>query len=103
MASHDATVAPARSTPACQVVCRAKKGLMAGDRLDGPGGFAAYGQIENFQPGALPQQGLPIALSGQCVLRRAIARDERITVADVELPQQSPAFALWTQMLGSPL
>jgi len=100
MASHDATVTPIGPAPVCQVVCRAKKELVAGARLDGPGGFATYGQIENFRPTPLPQQGLPIALSTGCVLRRTIARDERITIADVELPQQSPAFKLWIEMVG---
>ena len=33
--------------PVCEVVAVAKRDLKAGERLDGIGGFCAYGLIEN--------------------------------------------------------
>jgi predicted homoserine dehydrogenase-like protein len=101
MDSRDATVAPAGPNPVCQVVSRAKKDLAAGALLDGPGGFAAYGQIENFDPSPLPQQGLPVALSAGCTLLRPVARDERIAVADVNFPAASAAVKMWREMLAT--
>ncbi len=58
------------------VVCYAKRALDAGDVIDGPGGFASYGLVENCGDGA--SSGLPICLSKGARLRRAVARDERI-------------------------
>jgi predicted homoserine dehydrogenase-like protein len=93
--TKDATVAP-RGRPVCHVVSRAKTDLPAGAILDGPGGFTCYGQIENFEPVQQAQsQGLPVALSGGCQLRRAVVKDERIRVADVDMPADSKAVALW--------
>ena len=57
------------------VVCYAKP-LAAGDQLDGPGGFACYGLIENR--GEAPDPGFPICLSHQARLRRSVGRDDRI-------------------------
>ncbi len=76
------------------VVCRAKRALGAGDVLDGPGGFATYGLIENSADGAAT--GLPICLSAGARLRRAIAGDERIGWDDVELATlEADAVAAW--------
>jgi predicted homoserine dehydrogenase-like protein len=71
------------------VVCYAKKPLAAGEILDGPGGFAAYGLIEN-RDGA-NARGFPICLSQGVRLRRAIGRDERIAWSDVEEATVAPA------------
>jgi predicted homoserine dehydrogenase-like protein len=64
------------------VVCYAKRALDAGDVIDGPGGFATYGLIENC--GAGPDAGLPICLSKGARLRRPIAKDERIGWDDID-------------------
>lgn len=98
--TKDATVAPLDS-PVCHVASYAKKDLAAGTVLDGPGGFTCYGQIENFSPAPVDETPLPIALSTECVLRRNIAKDQRITCADVTLNSASPAVNLWTGMVDS--
>jgi len=77
-----------------EVVCYAKKALEAGCKLDGPGGFASYGLIEN-KTDVLPA-GLPIILSGDVKLCRAVAQDERICWSDVDVTSVSPnALDAW--------
>jgi predicted homoserine dehydrogenase-like protein len=71
------------------VVCYAKKPLAAGDQLDGPGGFACYGLIENR--GEVPDPGFPICLSHHARLRRAVGRDDRIGWNDVDETTIAPA------------
>jgi predicted homoserine dehydrogenase-like protein len=77
-----------------EVICRAKKDLDVGSKLDGPGGFASYGLIENRADGS--DTGLPIILSNGVILRRKIAKDERIGWDDVDVATVPPnALAVW--------
>jgi predicted homoserine dehydrogenase-like protein len=81
----DATVSPIAG-PVCSVAAVAKKDLEAGEVLDGVGGFATYGSIENtgtFNAEAL----LPMGLSEGGRVIRDIRKDEPIRCADVELPE----------------
>lgn len=92
---HDPTVAPLGG-PVCEVVTVAKRDLRAGERLDGIGGFCAYGLIENVAA-ARAADALPIGLSEGCVLRRDRRRDEVVAFADVALPAGRRAEALWRE------
>ncbi len=92
---HDATVAPV-GAPVCEVLTVAKRDLKAGERLDGIGGFCAYGLIENAAA-ARGIAALPIGLSEGCVLRRDIPRDEVVSFADVDSPAGRLAEALWRE------
>lgn len=76
------------------VFAYAKKDLRAGDVVDGIGGYAAYGLIENLADNA-DRPGLPICLADDLRLRRDIGRDERIRLEDVEYDPESPGFALY--------
>lgn len=81
---NDATVAPL-GAPRCAVVTVAKRDIKAGDVLDGVGGFATYGVIENadvFDAENL----LPMGLSQDARLKRDIRKDQPVGFADVELP-----------------
>jgi predicted homoserine dehydrogenase-like protein len=80
----DATTAPIGG-PVCEVIAVAKRDLGAGETLDGVGGFAAYGVIENA-PVVAREGLLPMGLSSGCTVRRAIRKDDPIARADVELP-----------------
>jgi predicted homoserine dehydrogenase-like protein len=66
------------------VFAYAKKGLKQGDVLDGIGGYACYGLIENC-PEPLKHPGLPICLADDVVLKREIGMDEPIMLADVDV------------------
>ena len=81
---HDPTVTP-RGAPVCDTISYAKTDLAAGDRLDGMGGFTCYGLVERADV-CRAENTLPIALSVDCTLKRAVARDRPITYDDVELP-----------------
>ncbi|HXY69191.1 MAG TPA: SAF domain-containing protein [Gemmatimonadales bacterium] len=80
----DATTAPLAG-PATEVIAVAKKDLARGETLDGVGGFAAYGVIEN-SPVARREGLLPMGLAEGCVAQRAVAKDSPIRLADVQRP-----------------
>jgi predicted homoserine dehydrogenase-like protein len=92
---HDATVAPIAG-PVCEVLTVAKRDLKAGERLDGIGGFCAYGLIDNATA-ARDMAALPIALSEDCVVRRDVSKDDMLTLDDVEAPLGRVAEALWRE------
>jgi predicted homoserine dehydrogenase-like protein len=82
---HDAAVAPLGG-PVCDVVTVSKRDLKAGDTLDGIGGFACYGTIENVDVSS-GERLLPMGLSQGCRLTRDVPADEAIAYGDVELPR----------------
>jgi predicted homoserine dehydrogenase-like protein len=93
---RDPTVAPIAG-PVCEVLAIAKRDLKAGERLDGVGGFCTYGLIDNTAT-ARALKALPIALSEGCVLSRDVAKDEMLSVDDVEEPPRDPLVAsLWRE------
>jgi predicted homoserine dehydrogenase-like protein len=92
---HDPTVAPIAG-PVCEVVTVAKRDLHAGERLDGIGGFCAYGLIDNVAA-ARAMAALPIGLSEGCVLRRDISRDDVLSFDDVEVYLDREVEALWRE------
>lgn len=92
---HDPTVAPLAG-PVCEVVTVAKRDLKAGERLDGIGGFCAYGLIENAVD-ARALDALPIGLSENCILRCDKKKDDVVSFDDVMLPAGRRADALWRE------
>jgi predicted homoserine dehydrogenase-like protein len=81
---HDPTVTPL-GAPSCEVVSVSKRDLKAGEELDGIGGFACYGSIENAVT-ARSHGLLPMGISRGCRLKTDIPADREIGYADVELP-----------------
>lgn len=92
---RDPTVTPL-GRPACEVVALAKRDLRAGEVLDGVGGFASYGLIDNA-PAARQAEALPMGLSEGCRLVRDVLRDQVIRFSDVERPARRRADALWAE------
>ena len=82
--------------PVCEVVTMAKRNLKAGERLDGVGGFCAYGLIDNVAA-ARQVSALPISLSEGCVLRRDILKDSVVSFDDVDLPHGRLSDVLWRE------
>jgi predicted homoserine dehydrogenase-like protein len=70
------------------VICYAKRPLQAGDSLDGPGGFATYGLIENHSDSV--SRGLPILLSSGVKLKKSRMMNERITWDDIDESTMDP-------------
>jgi len=96
---HDATVAPIDGA-VCEVITVAKRDMKAGERLDGVGGFCAYGLIDNAAT-ARAADALPIALSEDCVLRRNVTKDDVISFEDVDAPVRSVVDALWKEQIST--
>ncbi len=91
----DATIAPIAG-PVGDCITIAKRDLTAGQTLDGIGGFDTYGVLENTDVAA--KEGLlPMGVSGGCKLTRPIAKDQAITVADVEIPGDRVTDELWKE------
>ena len=96
---RDPTVAPIAG-PVCEVVTVAKRDLKAGERLDGVGGFCAYGLIDNAAT-ARATGALPIGLSEGCVLRRDVSKDEMLSLDDVKEPSRDRLVeVLWQEQIA---
>lgn len=80
---HDATIAP--QTLACEVVAVAKKDLKKGEILDGSGGFALYGTIDNAK--TADENLLPLGVAEGCTLLQDVAKDTPLTYSHVKLPK----------------
>jgi predicted homoserine dehydrogenase-like protein len=92
---RDATVAPLGG-PVCEVATIAKRDLKAGEKLDGVGGFCAYGLIENTDA-ARAVSALPIGLSEGCRLLRDVPKDSVVSFDAVELPAGRIIDTLWRE------
>jgi predicted homoserine dehydrogenase-like protein len=80
------------------VYAYAKKDLKAGDELDGMGGYACYGLIENCAENE-DKPGIPICLAENVTLKRDIAKDEKVYLADVDFDANEFAFDLYSKAL----
>lgn len=69
--------------PVSQVIAIAKKDLRKGERLDGIGGFAAYGLIEKEEIGR-KEGALPLGLCKDAVMKRDVAGGQVIRWEDIE-------------------
>jgi len=85
-----ATIAP-RLVPVVDVVTIAKRDLVAGEPLDGIGGYTTYGQIDTVENAA---GLLPVGLTAHATMVRSVARDRPVTLDDVELDSEAPLVRL---------
>jgi predicted homoserine dehydrogenase-like protein len=76
------------------VYAYAKKDLKKGDLLDGMGGYASYGLIENCSEN-ISQPGMPICLAEDVALKRDVAKDEKIYLDDVAYSADNDGFRLF--------
>ena len=80
------------------VYAYAKKDLKKGENLDGLGGYACYGLIENCSENKM-KAGLPICLAEDVVLKRDIPKDDKIYLEDIVYDENSDGFALFSKSL----
>jgi predicted homoserine dehydrogenase-like protein len=71
--------------PRVDVVATTKTPLVAGDVIDGLGGYKTYGQAERYDV-SRAENLLPIGLAEGCRLKRDLPRDAVLTYDDVEIP-----------------
>ena len=95
---RDPTVAPVGG-PVCEVLAVSKRDLKAGERLDGIGGFCAYGLVENYH-NSRASSALPIALSENCLVLRDVPKDQALTLADVAMPAELLVERLWREQMA---
>ncbi len=76
------------------VYAYAKRDLRKGEKLDGIGGYASYGLIENCSANQT-HGGLPSCLADDVVLTRDIAKDEKILMEDVVYDASRIDFRLY--------
>lgn len=81
---HDAATSPI-GEPVVEVLAAAKTKLEAGTKLDGIGGYHAYGVAENAHQFNV-EDCLPMSLLEGCTLKRELNKDETITRKDVIIP-----------------
>lgn len=79
------------------VAAAAKRDLAAGERLDGEGGSTVYGRLVPA-PAARERELVPIGLAGGVRLRRPVAADALLTLADVELDPDDPLVRLRAEL-----
>ena len=76
------------------VFAYAKRDLRVGETLDGIGGYTCYGLIENCAEPSL-DHGLPICLSDNVVLKKNIAKHQKIFLSDVQIEPGRKDFLLF--------
>lgn len=95
---NDAALAPL-GAPLVEVAATAKIDLVAGQTIDGLGGYMSYGLAENADV-ARRENLLPIGLAEGCTLRRNVAKDAVLTFDDVDLPPGRLCDQLWREQVA---
>lgn len=91
---HKKALMQPRTNRMTDVFAYAKKNLKAGELLDGVGGFACYGLIENMADQE-DGQGLPICLAEDVRVNRAIEKDSKILLSCVEYDPARPDYTTY--------
>ena len=78
-------------------VATAKRDLQAGEKLDGEGGYTVYGKLMPAED-SLACGGLPIGLAHNVTLKTAVARDQPVTWANVDIDATSQAVQVRREM-----
>lgn len=78
----------------------AKKNLRQGEELDGPGGYTCYGLIENMADQA-KAEGLPVCLAQGVRLKKAIRKNTKILLQDVEYAASRPDFLTYYKRVNT--
>ena len=92
---NDAAATPL-GAPVTEVVAQAKRPLVVGETLDGIGGFAVYGMLENAST-AHRERLLPMGLAEGATVVRPVEIDATLTFDDVAPAADRLALQLWTE------
>lgn len=94
---NDAATAPLGGAVA-EVLTVAKCNINSGEEIDEIGGFKTFGVIDNSVT-VQREELLPLGLARGCILNKAIAKDQVITMADVTFPEGRLIDKLYKQQL----
>lgn len=97
---HDTLLAPTYGFKT-NVYAYAKRDLQKGETLDGVGGYTCYGLIENCCDNETVP-GIPICLADDVVLKRDVAKDEKIFLRDVTYDGNRADYRLFVLAAGDP-
>jgi predicted homoserine dehydrogenase-like protein len=75
------------------VVATAKRDLVPGDRLDGEGGYTAWGKLLPA-PTSLQMGGLPLGLAHDVKVVRAVRKGQSLTWSDVAIDTSTRAYRI---------
>jgi predicted homoserine dehydrogenase-like protein len=78
-------------------VATTKRDLQAGEKLDGEGGYTVYGKLMPAED-SLACGGLPIGLAHDVTLKTAVAKDQSVTWANVDIDATSQAVQVRREM-----
>lgn len=92
---NDATIAP-MGAPQVDVIAIAKKGLKAGEEIDGIGYYMTYGVCENSEI-VDSENLLPLGIAECCTLKNDIEKDQALTYDDVEVPENRLIDELYSE------
>ena len=81
-------------TPAAEAVAVAKRDLKVGECLDGLGGFTVRGAVEKASV-ARAEQLVPVALTENARVVRAVPAGDAVSLADIALDEDSLLVQLW--------
>lgn len=81
------------------VYAYARRPIKAGETLDGIGGYAAYGVIENCSENQ-DSPGLPICLAEEVSATRDIPKDAKICMDDVRFAEDDVALRLYKEAIA---
>jgi predicted homoserine dehydrogenase-like protein len=79
------------------VVATAKRDLVAGEKLDGEGGFTVYGKLMPAVD-SMAQGGLPLGLAHGIKLKNPIPAGQSVRWADVEFDERDDAVRFRREM-----
>ena len=79
------------------VVATAKRELLAGEMLDGEGGYTVWGKLLPAEK-SMQMGGLPLGLAHQVRLRRPVAKGQSLCWDDVAIDTQTHAYRLRREM-----
>lgn len=80
------------------VYAYAKRDLLAGESLDGVGGYTCYGLIEDLKDNqSVP--GIPICLAENVILNKSIKKNQKILMSDVHYDNNRADFKLYNDAL----
>jgi predicted homoserine dehydrogenase-like protein len=82
------------------VYAYAKKDLAEGDALDGIGGYACYGIIENSAD-QKDMPGIPICLADRVHMKKSVKKGGKIYLSDVDYDADRLDFRLYSLSGGS--
>lgn len=91
---NESSIVPLPGRPSAETITMAKKDLLAGDMLDGIGGYTVYGSFESYENAKI-EKAVPLGLiTKKTKLLKPKKAGELITYDDIELDKSTLIYKL---------